>query len=150
MVVGCDALHDSHTLHGSVVLGPSQPRHKGAVYGDDDDALSILTRAFPAGGLLCHSLAIITDAAHMLSDVAGFLVGAIALVLTSRDASSRYSFGFGRAEVLGANPNPNPNPSPNPNLNPHPKLNPHPSPSPSPDPGPGPSPSPGPDPDHCS
>jgi solute carrier family 30 (zinc transporter), member 2 len=34
--------------------------------------------------------------------VAGFLVGAIALVLTSRDATQRYSFGFGRAEVLGA------------------------------------------------
>ena len=38
----------------------------------------------------------------MLSDVAGFLVGAIALVLTSRNANHRYSFGFGRAEVLGA------------------------------------------------
>ena len=26
------------------------------------------------GGILCHSLSIVTDAAHMLSDVAGFLV----------------------------------------------------------------------------
>ena len=57
---------------------------------------------------MCHSLAIITDAAHMLSDVAGFLVGALALVLTSRDASARYSFGFGRAEVRGATPTPTP------------------------------------------
>ena len=33
---------------------------------------------------------------------ARFLVGVIALVLTSRDANAKYSFGFGRAEVLGA------------------------------------------------
>ena len=70
-----------------------------------------------AGGLLCHSLAIITDAAHMLSDVAGFLVGAIALVLTSRNANHRYSFGFGRAEVLGA---PTLKPSPQPQAQPQP------------------------------
>ena len=82
--------------------------------------------ACTAGGLLCHSLAIITDAAHMLSDVAGFLVGAIALVLTSRNANHRYSFGFGRAEVLGALPPSSPALSPNPNPNPNPS--PHPSP----------------------
>ena len=81
-----------------------------------------------AGGLLCHSLAIITDAAHMLSDVAGFLVGAIALVLTSRNANHRYSFGFGRAEVLVALPpsspalSPKPNPSPHPNPSPVPRA----------------------------
>ena len=54
------------------------------------------------GGIVSGSLAIVTDAAHMLSDVAGFLVGVIALVLTSREASEKYSFGFHRAEVLGA------------------------------------------------
>ena len=33
---------------------------------------------------------------------ARFLVGVIALLLTSREASDSYSFGYGRAEVLGA------------------------------------------------
>ena len=54
------------------------------------------------GGLLASSLAIITDAAHMLSDVAGFLVGVLSLVLTARAANSNYTFGYHRAEVLGA------------------------------------------------
>ena len=83
-------------LRGSMALRRSQPGHRGAAYGSACRACCV---APAAGGLLCHSLAIITDAAHMLSDVAGFLVGAIALVLTSRNANHRYSFGFGRAEV---------------------------------------------------
>ena len=51
---------------------------------------------------MAHSLAIITDAAHMLSDIAGFLVGVMSLFLTSRGANPDYSFGYHIAEVLGA------------------------------------------------
>ena len=55
------------------------------------------------GGIVAHSLAIITDAAHMLSDIAGFLVGAMSLFLVaSRRPTARYTFGYHRAEVLGA------------------------------------------------
>ncbi|KAG8464410.1 hypothetical protein KFE25_003473 [Diacronema lutheri] len=54
------------------------------------------------GGMLAHSLAILTDAAHMLSDVAGFLVSLIALSITSRPPDETFSFGYHRAEVLGA------------------------------------------------
>uniref|UniRef100_A0A7S3AW17 Cation efflux protein transmembrane domain-containing protein n=1 Tax=Haptolina ericina TaxID=156174 RepID=A0A7S3AW17_9EUKA len=43
-----------------------------------------------------------TDAAHMLSDVAGFLVSVLALILSGREANAEYSFGYHRAEVLGA------------------------------------------------
>lgn len=52
-----------------------------------------------AGGILAHSLAILTDAAHMLSDVAGFLVSLIALSITSRPPDEVFSFGYHRAEV---------------------------------------------------
>ena len=38
----------------------------------------------------------------MLSDVAGFLVSVLALVLSSRKANAEYSFGYHRAEVIGA------------------------------------------------
>jgi len=55
-----------------------------------------------AGGLLSGSLAILTDAAHMLSDVAGFMVSYIAIYLGNRRASFGMSFGFHRAEILGA------------------------------------------------
>lgn len=54
------------------------------------------------GGIWAGSLAIIADAAHMLSDVAGFLVSVFALVLSTRTATSQYSFGYARAEILGA------------------------------------------------
>jgi len=54
------------------------------------------------GGMLAHSLAVMTDAAHMLSDVAGFVVSVLALILSSRQATPEYSFGYSRAEVLGA------------------------------------------------
>jgi zinc transporter 2 len=40
------------------------------------------------GGLLSGSLAIMTDAAHMLSDVAGFMISYFAIYLSNRPASS--------------------------------------------------------------
>jgi len=54
------------------------------------------------GGVLSHSLAIMTDAAHMLSDVAGFMISYFAIYLGSRPASFSMSFGYHRAEILGA------------------------------------------------
>lgn len=39
------------------------------------------------GGYLSGSLAIITDAAHMLSDVAGFLISYFAIYMGSRPAN---------------------------------------------------------------
>lgn len=39
------------------------------------------------GGYLSGSIAIITDAAHMLSDVAGFLISYFAIYLGSRPAN---------------------------------------------------------------
>mmetsp|Transcript_95984 Transcript_95984/g.276525 ORF Transcript_95984/g.276525 Transcript_95984/m.276525 type:complete len:218 (-) Transcript_95984:63-716(-) len=54
------------------------------------------------GGLMANSLAIITDAAHMLSDVGGFVVSLVCLQLASHGASGSYTYGFKQAEVLGA------------------------------------------------
>ena len=54
------------------------------------------------GGLLANSLAIITDAAHMLSDVGGFIVSLVALQLAKMEATKEYTYGFKQAEVLGA------------------------------------------------
>lgn len=54
------------------------------------------------GGFLAGSLAIMTDAAHLLSDVGGFCISLFALWVGSLPASSTHSFGFQRAEVLGA------------------------------------------------
>mmetsp|Transcript_60363 Transcript_60363/g.171588 ORF Transcript_60363/g.171588 Transcript_60363/m.171588 type:complete len:446 (+) Transcript_60363:78-1415(+) len=54
------------------------------------------------GGIFANSLAIITDAAHMLSDVGGFIVSLLALQLSEMEATQEYSYGFKQAEVLGA------------------------------------------------
>lgn len=54
------------------------------------------------GGYLANSLAIMTDAAHMLSDVAGFMISYLAIYLGGRASTFELSYGYARAEILGA------------------------------------------------
>lgn len=54
------------------------------------------------GGLRANSLAVMTDAAHLLSDVAGFAVSLFAVWFSGWQATPQHSFGFNRLEVLGA------------------------------------------------
>ncbi|XP_037708780.1 zinc transporter 2 isoform X4 [Drosophila subpulchrella] len=55
-----------------------------------------------AGGIISNSLAIATDAAHLLTDLSSFLISLFALHLAGRPASERLNFGWYRAEVIGA------------------------------------------------
>jgi len=54
------------------------------------------------GGFLANSLAIMTDAFHLLSDFAAFLISLLAIYLAAQPSSANYSFGFHRLEVMGA------------------------------------------------
>lgn len=54
------------------------------------------------GGMKANSLAILTDAAHLLSDATGFAISLFAVWASSWAATSHQSFGFNRLEVLGA------------------------------------------------
>lgn len=54
------------------------------------------------GGFLAGSLAIMTDAAHLLIDLAGFLISLVTLSLSKRAAKTSMSWGYRRAEILGA------------------------------------------------
>ena len=54
------------------------------------------------GGLLSHSLAILTDAAHMLSDVAAFIISLFSIWIGQRKNDMTQTYGYHRAEVLGA------------------------------------------------
>lgn len=54
------------------------------------------------GAVLTGSLALLTDAGHMLTDVLGLTVALIAARLMQRPASNRRTWGFLRAEVLAA------------------------------------------------
>ena len=57
------------------------------------------------GGLAFRSLALLADAAHMVSDVAGLAIALLAQGLVDRPATARHSYGLQRAEVLGAQAN---------------------------------------------
>lgn len=65
-----------------------------------------LTLGFAAveavGGWLSGSLALMSDAGHMLSDASALGIGALAAWLARRPVSKRHSFGLQRAEVMGA------------------------------------------------
>ncbi|XP_048077765.1 proton-coupled zinc antiporter SLC30A2 isoform X2 [Ursus arctos] len=54
------------------------------------------------GGYLAHSLAVMTDAAHLLTDFASMLVSLFSLWMSSRPATKTMNFGWQRAEILGA------------------------------------------------
>ena len=54
------------------------------------------------GAILSGSLALLADAGHMVSDVIGLTVALVASAIAARPATDRHTFGFQRAEVLGA------------------------------------------------
>jgi len=69
-------------------------------------AALLLTAAFAAveavAGYLAGSLALISDAGHMVTDSASFVVALIAAAVATRPPSRRASYGYARAEVLAA------------------------------------------------
>ena len=52
------------------------------------------------GGVFAGSLAIISDAAHLLTDFASFMVSLLALLLVSRQPTKKLSFGWYRAGMF--------------------------------------------------
>ena len=54
------------------------------------------------GGSIAHSMAIMTDAAHLLSDFAGFLISILSIWIGTRPASKHMSYGYHWAEIIGA------------------------------------------------
>lgn len=54
-----------------------------------------------AGGIKANSLAILTDAAHLLSDVAAFAISLFSIWASGWEATPRQSYGFFRIEILG-------------------------------------------------
>jgi cobalt-zinc-cadmium efflux system protein len=69
-------------------------------------AAALLTLAFAAlealGGWWTGSLALVSDAGHMLGDGAALVLAALAGWMARRAPSGRHSYGFGRAEVFAA------------------------------------------------
>ncbi|MBA3327757.1 MAG: cation diffusion facilitator family transporter, partial [Solirubrobacterales bacterium] len=53
-------------------------------------------------GLLAGSLALLSDAAHMLTDAGAIALALVAARLAARPPRGRFTFGLGRAEILSA------------------------------------------------
>lgn len=56
-------------------------------------------------GILAQSLALISDAGHMLTDAAAIVLALWAINLAARPARGRWTYGFKRAEILSAQAN---------------------------------------------
>ncbi|MFI7498219.1 cation diffusion facilitator family transporter [Streptomyces sp. NPDC049687] len=56
-------------------------------------------------GVIASSLALISDAAHMLTDAASIVLALIAMRLAARPAKGGYTYGLKRAEILSAQAN---------------------------------------------
>lgn len=55
-----------------------------------------------AGGFYVGSLAIMSDAAHLLADCAGFAIALVGLYVAQRPTTLKYTYGYQRAEIIGA------------------------------------------------
>jgi cobalt-zinc-cadmium efflux system protein len=58
-----------------------------------------------AAGVVAHSLALLSDAAHMLTDAAAIGFSLLAMRLAARPAAGAMTFGFRRLEILSAQAN---------------------------------------------
>lgn len=99
--------HD-HEGHGDAHGG-----HSHAVSGDADRrwlgvALALIGGFMAAEvtvGLIAGSLALLSDAAHMLTDAASIVLALVAVRLAARPARGIYTYGLKRAEILSAQAN---------------------------------------------
>jgi len=58
-----------------------------------------------AGGMIAHSLALLADAGHMLTDAAALGFALFASTMAARPAAGRWTFGYSRLEILAAQAN---------------------------------------------
>lgn len=65
-------------------------------------ATIVFALAEAIGGWWTGSLALVSDAGHMVTDAAALVLGALAAWVARRPPSQRHSYGLGRAEVVAA------------------------------------------------
>ncbi|WP_328297109.1 cation diffusion facilitator family transporter [Streptomyces sp. NBC_00435] len=109
--------HDSAGHDGAGRAGPGHDHgHAGHSHGVAADAdrrwlaiaLGLITGFMAIEvviGVLAHSLALISDAAHMLTDAVSIVLALIAMRLAARPARGGFTYGLKRAEILSAQAN---------------------------------------------
>jgi cobalt-zinc-cadmium efflux system protein len=94
-------------------MAPGHAWHSPAVRADADAARLAVALSLIVGfmavevatGVIAHSLALLSDAGHMLTDAAALGFSLLALRLASRPARGAMTFGFKRIEILSAQAN---------------------------------------------
>src|SRR5436190_8933104 len=107
-----DHAHD-HAGHEHAHAGHGHAGHTHAPSADADHRWLTVALALIAGfmgveiaaGLLAGSLALLSDAAHMLTDAGSIALALVAARFAARPAAGAFTFGFGRAEILSAQVN---------------------------------------------
>ncbi len=90
--------------HGGHSHGPSRETERGALQA----ALALIVTYMVAevvAGALASSLALLSDAAHMLTDAVALAMSLAASRLAQRPAGGAMTYGLGRAEILSAQAN---------------------------------------------
>ncbi len=91
------AHHEGDAIHTHVAEGRDQTALAVAL------TLTLLFAVVEAvTGFMSSSLALISDAGHMVTDAAALGLALLAQLIAKRPPSARHSFGFGRAEALAA------------------------------------------------
>jgi cobalt-zinc-cadmium efflux system protein len=85
-------------MHGAAVTDAGRLKRALAL-------LLLLMAGELAAGVLAHSLALLSDSAHMLTDAAAIGFALLALRLAARPAAGAMTFGFKRLEILSAQAN---------------------------------------------
>lgn len=94
--------HDSHAGHSHATVNPNADKKRLIA------ALALIVGFMAvevAVGILAHSLALLSDAAHMLTDAGALLMSIIVVGLVRRPARGNLTFGLKRAEILSAQAN---------------------------------------------
>ncbi|MDR3417825.1 MAG: cation diffusion facilitator family transporter [Nevskia sp.] len=108
-----DHSHDDHGHHAHDRPhrhGHDHGQHHGHAHGSGNERrliwavvlIGVFMLVEVAGGILAHSLALLADAGHMLTDTASLMLALFALRVGRRPADEVYSYGRQRYEVLAA------------------------------------------------
>jgi cobalt-zinc-cadmium efflux system protein len=96
-----DHVHGHAHDHASAAHGPAH-RASARRLGLSLSVATLIMIAEAVGGWLSGSLALLSDAGHMLTDVAALALALLAVLFAARPADQKRTFGFRRAEVLAA------------------------------------------------
>src|ERR1017187_2300836 len=92
--------HGSHDGHSHSHDHPTSNRRGRMIWAIGITGVVLVLEA--VGGVVSGSLALLSDAGHMLTDLAALLISLTAMILAARPASAKHTFGYARLEVLAA------------------------------------------------